>query len=213
MQTPKMHWTAYLWPGLSRLWVRGSWAGLAVAVGFTVLANTLLMATLVYSDWMAVNVQLGGYAMLALIWMLAWWESRADRRRDGADSSEDGQSEISPVDQREEERDQKFREMQQCYLRGDWVATEQRLLLLLKQDARDVESRLMLATLWRHQGRDEEAIRQLDRLERLEAASPWQYEIEAERKAIKKNHDAPPEQDQVHNEDISTDETDRRMAA
>jgi len=77
-----------------------------------------------------------------------------------------------------------FREAQQRYLENDWVATEQLLLKLLKQDARDIESRLMLATLWRHQGRGEEALRQLNRLERLEAASIWKHEIEAERDAI-----------------------------
>ena len=42
----------------------------------------------------------------------------------------------------------------------------------------------MLATLWRHQQRSAEALRQLDRLERLEAAAKWQHEITAERAAI-----------------------------
>lgn len=206
-----------------------------MAVGFTALANTLLLATLVYRDWMAANVQLTGYGLLVVIWLLAWWESRADRRQDLADSSADGQSETPPVDKQEEKRDQWFREAQQCYLRGDWVAAEQKLLKLLKQDARDVESRLMLATLWRHQGRGEEALRQLDRLERLEAASEWQYEIAAEREALtnqkqtQKNRDAPPERvetidandvddndkntDEIINENTSTDDTNRPMAA
>jgi len=206
-----------------------------VAVGFTALANTLLLATLVYRDWMAANVQLTGYGLLVVIWLLAWWESRADRRQDLADSSSDGQSETPPVDKQEEKRDEWFREAQQCYLRGDWVAAEQKLLALLKQDTRDVESRLMLATLWRHQGRGEEALRQLDRLERLEAASEWQYEISAEREALtnqkqtKKNQDALPERvetidsndvddhdkntDEIFNENTPTDDTNRPMAA
>ncbi|NOY40612.1 MAG: hypothetical protein GXP26_02075 [Planctomycetes bacterium] len=206
-----------------------------MAVGFTALANTLLLATLVYRDWMAANVQLTGYGLLVVIWLLAWWESRADRRQDLADSSSDGQSETPPVDKQEEKRDEWFREAQQCYLRGDWVAAEQKLLALLKQDTRDVESRLMLATLWRHQGRGEEALRQLDRLERLEAASEWQYEISAEREALtnqkqtKKNQDALPERvetidsndvddhdkntDEIFNENTPTDDTNRPMAA
>ncbi len=206
-----------------------------MAVGFTALANTLLLATLVYRDWMAANVQLTGYGLLVVIWLLAWWESRADRRQDLADSLADGHSETPPVDKQEEKRDEWFREAQQCYLRGDWVAAEQKLLKLLKQDARDVESRLMLATLWRHQGRGEEALRQLARLERLEAASEWQYEIGAEREALtnqkqtRKNRDAPPERvetvdandvddhdkntDEIINENTSTDDTNRPMAA
>lgn len=230
---PKIHWIAYLWPGLCRLWDRGSWAGLAVAVGFTVLANSLLLATLVYRDWMATDVQLAGYAMLAVIWLLAWWESRWDRRREALESSADSPPENLPVDKRSakraQQREEWFCEAQQCYLRGDWVAAEQKLLQLLKQDAKDVESRLMLATLWRHQRRDEEALRQLDQLERLEAASEWKYEIAVEREAVldKKLADEKQDAPQEHldntsrentnsedtNENTPTEDTDRRMAA
>ena len=44
--------------------------------------------------------------------------------------------------------------------------------------------RLMLATLWRHEGRTDAASRELDRLERLETAAPWRYEIACERERI-----------------------------
>jgi tetratricopeptide (TPR) repeat protein len=186
-----------------------------VAVGFTVLANSLLLATLVYRDWMAQNVQLAGYAMLTAIWLLAWWESRADRRREAAVSSQDDQPETLPIDKRSarraEQREQWFREAQHSYLRGDWVATEQQLLKLLKQDAKDAESRLMLATLWRHQGRSDEALRQLDRLERLEAASEWKYEIAVEREAVlgKKLADEKQDAPLEHVEDINRENTNK----
>jgi tetratricopeptide (TPR) repeat protein len=81
-----------------------------------------------------------------------------------------------------EPREQLYRDAQRVYLQGDWVAAEQLLLKLLKLDDRDAEARLMLATLWRHQGRHREAIRQLDKLSRLEAADPWQNEIAVERR-------------------------------
>ena len=42
----------------------------------------------------------------------------------------------------------------------------------------------MLATLWRHEGRFDAASDQLDRLERLETAAPWQLEIAREREQI-----------------------------
>ena len=35
----KMPWGTYLWPGLSLIWRDGSWLGLAIAVGFTALAE------------------------------------------------------------------------------------------------------------------------------------------------------------------------------
>lgn len=165
------------------MWVRGSWAGLLVAVGFTALLNVLLMASLVYSEWLPLQTQLIGYSVLSVVWLLARWQTRAERRAnlavaDDAEQS-DGSTQDVPV-----ERDVLFREAQGHYLRNDWVATEQLLLKLLKQDARDVESRLTLATLWRHQGRTAEARRQLDRVARLEASEGWQHEIAAERMAL-----------------------------
>lgn len=219
MQTPKLHRIAYLWPGLPQLWLRGSWAGLAVAVGFTVLANTLLLATLVYTEWLARDVKLIGFGSLASVWMLAWWLSRGERVRGQANLG--GESpESAEADLAEDNRDELFREAQQVYLQNDWVATEQVLLKLLKQDSRDVESRLMLATLWRHQGRSREALRQLDRLERLEAAEVWKYEIAAEREAIagaarqkETMPDSIDDEKVVDNKEPPSDETGRSLAA
>ncbi|MCA9231228.1 MAG: hypothetical protein KDA57_11285 [Planctomycetales bacterium] len=217
MQTPKLHWTAYLWPGLPQLWVRGSWAGLAVAVGFTALANILLLASLLYTEWLAGDLRLVGAGTLAAVWLLALWQNRAERLRSLPDLADQTAPEGDSV-QPPSERDEWFREAQQCYLRDDWVAAEQHLLKLLKCDARDIESRLMLATLWRHQGRGEEALRQLDRLERFEAAETWKYEIAAERDAIaaaarRDELAADNQQDNSILTESQTDDTDRSLAA
>lgn len=205
--TPRqIHAAAYFWPGLPQLWTRGSWAGLAIAVGFTALGNVLLLATLVYTEWISGEHRLIGFGVLASVWLLAWGHGHFVRRRLQADllGSEGDQAagDSSPL-----ERDPVFREAQQCYLRSDWVATERLLLKLLKQDPRDVEGRLMLATLWRHQQRPAEALRQLERLSRLEAAEQWKHEIEAERQAIaqlQQEHNEPPTVSLVH-EDCSND--------
>lgn len=158
-----------------------------VAVGFTALVNVLLLASLVFGEWIPLETQLIGYGALTVVWLLARWQTRAERRANLAvvDDAEQPDGSTTELSQGvPEQRDVLFREAQGHYLRNDWVATEQLLLKLLKQDSRDVESRLMLATLWRHQGRGREARRQLDRLSRLEAAEPWQHEIAAERMAI-----------------------------
>jgi len=213
--TSKLHWTAYLWPGLPLLWNRGSWAGLAVAVGFTVIANGLLLATLVYTEWLTDNVRRIGLGVLAVVWLLSWWQSRGERVHGSTGATEEPLAEGSRSDPLAEQRDEWFREAQHRYLENDWVATEQLLLKLLKQDARDVESRLMLATLWRHQGRGEEALRQLDRLERLEAASSWKYEIKAEREAIAgtRSDDSAEINDNLDDNETPSDDTSRPMAA
>ena len=184
MARPKIHWIAYFWPGLPQLWIRGSWAGLLVAVGFTTLANVLLLASLVFREWIDLKTRLMGFAALAVVWLLSRWQSRAQRRAIQVATAERDIAKEDATERPSAERDLMFREAQGHYLRNDWVAAEQSLLKLLKQDARDAESRLMLATLWRHQGRQAEALRQLERLGRLESATKWQHEIAAERMAI-----------------------------
>src|SRR5690606_39667294 len=92
------------------------------------------------------------------------------KEMDDALLSEEERVRLEEVAFRDQEREQVYIAAQRHYLQGDWVATERTLHQLLKQDARDAQSRLMLATLWRHQGRLSEAARQLDKLERLETA-------------------------------------------
>ena|GEM_PF-577552 len=205
-----MHWFAYLWPGFPHLWNRGSWAGLALAVGFTVLLNALLAATLVWAEWMSPGVRQIGYGVLAVIWSLAWLESRADWRRYlaerrvvelSAQQTIAGSTPGAMVDGESEELvDRLFRDAQVQYLAGDWVRCEQLLRQLLKLDKRDVEGRLLLASMWRHLGRMEEAARHLHRLERLEAAAPWSYEIARELDAIAGHFDRSVEEGTIHEE-------------
>lgn len=184
--TRKLPKIAYFWPGLPQLWLRGSWAGLAIAVGFTALVNVLMLATLVFRDWIPLEQLLGGYGAVAVGWLAGWWQYRR-RSLDGVAESEQPATAVlrdataAEVGQTSEPREQLYREAQQEYLRGDWVAAEQVLLKLLKLEKRDAEARLMLATLWRHQGRHREAMRQLDTLSRLETADRWHHEIAVER--------------------------------
>jgi hypothetical protein len=178
---PRLHWCAYLWPGLPQVWLRGSWVGLTLAVGFTAIANVLLAATLVWDGWLPERGRWIGLAGLAVIWAVSWIEGRAEWRRllaqwrEGADDAE------SQPDAR---REQGYRDAQTAYLAGDWVSAERRLLELLRYDARDAEARLLLATLWRHEDRHEAALRELEILERLETAAPWAFEIATERERI-----------------------------
>lgn len=214
-QQPKMHWIANFWPGLSHLWNRGSWAGLALAVGFTVLLNVLLVATLVWNEWMTAGARLIGFGVLSIIWVLAWLESRADWRRYVAEFTAANVPDGTAVETPDQRGNRLFGEAQQKYLAGDWVATEQLLRQLLKMDKGDVEARLMLATLWRHLGRNDEAAEQLHRLQRLEAAGPWRDEIAREKEQLSRatiahqeSHAQEQEQQQHTN-----DQPERRLAA
>ncbi len=212
MPQPKLHWTAYLWPGLPHLWLRGSWAHLALAVGFTALANLLAASALVWNEWLSWRVRWIGLAALGGIWLLAWIESRADWRRMLAELSRDKSA--PPVDPAAQS-DEWFREAQKAYLTADWVSAEQTLLRLLRQNPRDPEARLMLATLWRHEGRADAAIDELDRLDRFETAAPWRYEIARERELLCANSvETLPFESAAPEERLDADnETHRRMAA
>jgi hypothetical protein len=177
---PRLHWSAYIWPGLPQLWLRGSWVGLTLAVGFTALANVLLTATLVWNEWLPPRAKAIGLGALAMIWIVAWFDARADWRRMLVEWSTGERSTADP----DARSDQWFQAAQVAYLAGDWVSAEQTLIKLLRHEPRDAESRLLLATLWRHEGHFEKASEELARLECLETAAPWQYEIARERERI-----------------------------
>jgi hypothetical protein len=141
----------------------------------------LAAATFVWDEWLSDRVRLIALGALALVWLLAWFDARADWLRLLAELSAGVEATADPA----QRNDRWFREAQLAYLAGDWVSAEQTLLKLLKQDPRDAEARLMLATLWRHESRPEAAEEELDQLELLETAAPWRYEIAQERERIR----------------------------
>ncbi len=164
----RMPWATYLWPGLPHLWLSGMWFGLALAAGFSILLNLLVLASFVWVEllsplhlrlgWMAIgSVWVGSAAMSA--WFGRGWLAESEAASTEA----------------------LFREALSEYLQGSWFEAETILGRLLHLDPRDVEARLLLATLLRHTRRYQEALDQLNRLERLRDAQLWAREIAAEK--------------------------------
>ena len=164
----RMPWTTCLWPGLPQLWIYGSWAGLALALGMAAALDALVLVTFGWSELMAPALRSALWAVFGLFWVsAAVWSAVYCRRQAAAESpsvAEDG-----------------FTEALDHYLKGDYYQAEQILEELLRRNLRDVDARLMLATILRHTDRREEATRQLDTLVRLEGAGKWHWEIERER--------------------------------
>ncbi len=166
----RMPWAIYAWPGLLQLWRHGQWQGLAVAVGFGVLLNLLLLASFVWVELLSPGWLKAGWLFATLFWMGAVGRSLwhgwgvAPRQAQSADGM--------------------FREALGEYLQGNWFEAEQILGRLLELRPRDAEGRLMLATLQRHNGRLKEAVDQLARLELLTDARIWSREISVERRLI-----------------------------
>ncbi|MGA2621636.1 MAG: hypothetical protein ABSF26_28890 [Thermoguttaceae bacterium] len=162
----RMRWTVYLWPGLPQIARGGGWAALVVAVGAAVLLNAALVTTWIWPDWIARELRIISWALLAVTWVAAAGVSaRSDRRRKARSAQPD---------------DDGFREALLEYLKGNWFGTEQVLARLLHRDRDDPEARLMLATLLRRTRRLDEATRELNFLARLDRAESWAWETRRE---------------------------------
>jgi hypothetical protein len=140
---------------------------LALAVGFAILLNVLLLATFVWVELVDPRQLRLAWLAAGLVWIgsavVSAWHGRglAPRRASTAEAM--------------------FREALGEYLRENWFEAERLLGRLLHLQPRDVEAGLLLATLLRHTKRYHEAIDQLDRLELVADAGRWNREIQAER--------------------------------
>jgi hypothetical protein len=156
-------WLTCLWPGLAELWLVGCWSGLLQAVGFALLLNGALATTLVWTELLSAETRLAAWAAVALLWLMgAWsaWRFTLNRREPDGDLFSSALSE---------------------YLQGNWFAAEALLERLVKNDPRDIEARLLWATLLRRTGRLQEARTALDRLARSPGTEKWDLEIRREK--------------------------------
>lgn len=161
---------AYLWPGLPTILTTGSWLGLAGAAVFAVLINLIILASLWWPELFTSHVRNGLWLATAVFWAGATIASLRALR--GSSPEEDSVAEAT------------FGDATGLYLRADWFGAERILIELLRKNPRDVDAGLMLATLWRHTGRIDEASQQLDRLELMDGARKWILEIHQERKRL-----------------------------
>lgn len=183
---PRRHlpWAAYLWPGLPHLWLRGSLAGLTLALAFSVLLNVLILGTLVWPAWLESRLKFACATTALVLWVAALWETRGELRRLAAQREaaerEDAAS-PSPVSDLPTPDDQLLRAAQASYLQGDWLAAEKRLREAIRRDRDDFEARFWLVSVLRNAGRLRQAERLLRRIERRDAARAWRHEVADER--------------------------------
>lgn len=175
-------WWAFLWPGLPHLWLRGSLAGMTLAVAFSVLLNVLVLATLVWPAWLESRLKVACGVCVAALWVAALVDTRGELRRlaDERETSETGDA--PPTN----ENDRRLRAAQTAYLQGELTAALRGLRQAVRADRRDIECRIWYAMTLRRSGRLSSARRQLGRLERLDDAAPWRDEIDRERAAIER---------------------------
>ncbi len=103
----RMRWTVYLWPGLPQIAGGGGWSALVIAVGAAALLNAALVTTWIWPDWIAGDLRIISWALLAVTWVAAAGVSaRSDRRRKALSAEPD---------------DDGFRGALLEYLKGNWL--------------------------------------------------------------------------------------------
>ena len=162
----RMPWVVYLWPGLPQLWRRGLWSGLLLATVFAVLVDVMLLASLVWVELLNAFDLRVGWVALGLLWGV----STVVSARWGG--SVPGPKVAAAVEEL-------FRSAQREYLQGNWFEAEMQLARLLAANPRDVEGRLLRASLLRTTRRYDEALDELERMDLLQDGTRWQQEIDA----------------------------------
>jgi hypothetical protein len=159
------------WPGYRGIVQYGHWTFLVIALLFALLLDVFLVVNFY---WTAM-ITTGQRNILLIIFFVSWIVlfSVATLRSRFLNA-------MSTIDK----KDETFREVIIRYLRGDWFGTESLILPLIKKNPRDIEMLLLLATLYRHTQRYNEALEILDKLSLFENAEHWFPEMETERKLI-----------------------------
>lgn len=196
-----MRWGQLLlcgWPGLARLWLRGSYPALLLAIGYSILLNLALVSTFLWPALLGNTFPLIAWPILLTAWLVSALISfrmigelsavppmAADQERSGfsvekgGKSSSDCRSDLAGV-----VAHTLFNRAQREYLRGHWSETESLLKRQLQQSERDIEARLLLASLYRRTGRLDEALEQLNQIARFDDSVHWSFEMDRERQLI-----------------------------
>ena len=130
------------------------------------------MLNFYWSELLTGNLRRGTYIMLVVLWfVLSGKSSRLEKQCYRMRLPPPADKDALP-------------DAQQHYLQENWFEAECCLNMLLKKNPRDIEAILMLATLYRHKKRYDEAGNLLRELDRLEDAISWKFEIRSEKRKL-----------------------------
>lgn len=161
-----------LWPGLPGLFRYGRWSFLIVALAFAFVLDGFLFLNFFWTEYLTPTQRNIGLLVLLGVWFclgiianqrMKWFENMR----------------CSDL------KSQKYNDVILHYLQGNWFETEFTLKAILKKNPQDVDALLMLATLFRHTKRSEEAIQTLLLAKKMEESRKWYFEIETELSRLK----------------------------
>ena len=154
---------------MTSLWTAGDVRGLYVALGFGAALNLALIDTMIWPQLLELGPPVLLWGLVATYWLAGIYAAF----REGNTATDDGSNSADAGDGL-------FIQAQTEYLSGDWDEAAWRLQRILAQQPRDVEARLLLATLCRHQRQFDAAREQLQILQRFDESTPWSFEIQRE---------------------------------
>jgi hypothetical protein len=165
-----------VWPGLERLWYRGDFHALLVAILFGWILAFSFLATFVWPEW--VTSYLGrnwvSVSVLPIVWIsllisaLVTIATPSARLPATSPNNEEGALHA-------------FVEAQEHYLQANYFEAEKRLRENLRVNAGDIESMLLLVAVLRRSRRLEEALDFISEMELLESSAPWFAELKTEK--------------------------------
>jgi hypothetical protein len=156
-----------IWPGLPWLWLRGSLAGLVLALAFGVLVDTAIVTTWIWSELVDLRISIGIWTGVVAVW-LAGTVSAVSAFPAAISAARDAGT------------DRLLATARDAYLARDWLSAETKLRAVLALAPTDGEAQLLLATLLRRVGRADEAKTALEKLSRSDSGTPWRTEIARE---------------------------------
>jgi tetratricopeptide (TPR) repeat protein len=156
-----------VWPGLPWLWLRGSLAGLVLALAFGVSLDIAVIATWIWPGLVELPITIGLWAATAAIWLIAIVSAA---------------SAFPPAIPRVRaaEADALYVRARAAYLARDWHLAETRLRELLALSPTDGEAQLLLGGLLRRLGRHDESRQALEKLARSDSGATWRRAIARE---------------------------------
>lgn len=166
---------SHFWPGFRKAWDGMDHQAAVVAILFAWCSIFVGLNFFYWSQWYPswiVNCLLAALVITAVangVRPLLMGESRAN-----CPLTADVASQI----------DLSFRLAQESYLQGDYFEAEQLLLKNLSLDDSDIESALLLSSVYRRSGNLGEALETLNQLQLRDGAARWGTEILAEKERV-----------------------------
>ncbi|MDA0254321.1 MAG: tetratricopeptide repeat protein [Planctomycetota bacterium] len=160
-----------VWPGLPWLWLRGSMAGLVLAVAFAITLDVAIVTTFIWPGLVELPLTIGCWTAAGLVWLASTVSALAAFP---AALASPPPAEVDPL----------FIRARDAYLARDWLTAEVRLREVLDASPTDGEAQLLLGTLLRRVGRLDEAATALEKLAASDSGIRWRQAIAAEQRRV-----------------------------